>query len=365
MSGLLGGGSSTTVVQNVTPDPSPQELELIALNRDLAQRQLANVEALQPFQQELLSLSLENLRREKASTAALDAAVSPDEQAKFARDEFLRAQRLGPMQDELLKLQLDQIRSGGAATPEQLARIKKATDAGILAGSADIDASTQRGIGLIADELANARGLRLSDSPIKGEAALLAREGEIQKGSLTKNLRAAEATSALNYPLAANQVMSGINLSQQNLASATQNFQAQLRQQAFQNRLAMTGQTGSTGIGLAGIGSGNGALNALTTSRMNSGTRTTTGDNPVNLQGIGAVASGAAAIAPFLGFSDRRLKDDYGVVGTTKSGTPVHVFRFKGEKETPLRLGVMADEADPKVVYEHSSGFKVVDYARV
>ena len=64
--------------------------------------------------------------------------------------------------------------------------------------------------------------------------------------------------------------------------------------------------------------------------------------------------------------SDRRLKHDYGVVGETKAGTPLHVFRYKGEgKDTPLRLGVMADEAPKSAVYEHSSGFKVVDYARV
>lgn len=366
MSGIFGGGSSTTVVQNTTPAPSAQELELIALNRDLAQRQLANVDALQPFQQELLGLAIEDLRRTGADSRAMDAALTPEQRASFAKQEFERAQKLGPVQDELLQLQLDQLRRGGAATPEQIKLIKEATDAGIMAGSADIDQSTQRGIGLISDELANSRGLRMTDTPIAREATLLARSGEDQKASLTKNLRAAEMQSRLNFPLAVQQLQSGINLSQQNLFQNTQQFQADLRQRAFQNRLALTGQASGTGIGLAGIGAGNGALDALTRTRLASGSSTSTGSRGVGLGEVGQLASGLGALAAF---SDRRLKVDYGTVGETRDGVPLHVYRYKGEDASdPLRLGVMADEVEqvnPRAVRTHRSGYKVVDYAAV
>jgi len=295
MPGELFGGGDTTVV-NTPNAPSAAEQELIGIQTELSKRQLAQVDQLQPFQKELLDLTLADLRRQGAITSAIDSAITPEKQAQLAKEDFERASRLGPIQEELLQLQLQQIRSGGAATPEQLARIKEATDRGIAAGTSDIDASTQRGIGLIADELANARGLRMSDSPIKGEAALLAREGEIQKGSLTKNLRAAEATAALNYPLAAGQLTSGINLSQQNLADAARSFQADLRQRAFQNRLALTGATTTSGIGLASIGNPASAISGLASSR--GGTQTKSGGG-MDLGGVGGLLQGAAAIGKF------------------------------------------------------------------
>ena len=246
----MGSSSSTNV-----PPPTESELELQKLNVELAKKQLAQVDQLAPFQQQLLEQASADLSRTSSLNAAFDAAVTPEQQAAAYKSEFERTQRLGPIQDELLQLQLDELRQGGKATPEQLQLIKEATDAGILSGTSDIDASTGRGIGLIADELANARGLRLSDSPISGEAALLAREGEIQKGGLIRSLRAGEAQARLNYPLAAQQVQSGINLNQQTVASSAQQFQEQLRQQAFNNRMLMTGSAQQGGIGLASVGS--------------------------------------------------------------------------------------------------------------
>jgi len=188
----------------------------------------------------------------------MDAAVTPEQRAAAAKSEFERSQRMGPMQDELMQMQLESLRRGGAASPEQIELIKNATDASIAAGSADIDTSTQRGIGLISDELANSRGLRMTDTPILREATLLSRAGMDQKSSLINNLRAGEATARLNLPLAIQQVQSGINLNQQGVAANAQQFAADLKQRAYQNRLALSGQTASGGIGLASVGSGAG-----------------------------------------------------------------------------------------------------------
>lgn len=367
MGGLLGGGGSSTTVTNTTGPMSAEEKELIKLNSELAQRQLANIDALAPFQQELLDLSLADLRRTAAGSAALDAAITPEQQAAFAKSEFERAQKFGPIQDELLQLQLDSLRRGGAATPEQIAQIREATDAGIAAGSADIDLQTERGIGLISDELANSRGMRLSDTPILREATLLARGGADQKASLTKNLRSAEATARLNHPLAVQQVQSGINMNQQNIATNAAQFQADLRQRAFQNRLALTGQGSSFGLGLASINDQGQALNALTRNRMANTTQTqNTSGGGIGLSGIGSILSAGAQIYQA---SDRRLKDDYGVVARTEEGVPLHLFKYKGEDDNdPLRLGVMADDMEkvnPAAVKRHSSGYKVVDYAAI
>lgn len=296
MGDVFGGGDKSTTVVN-TPGPmSDEERELIKLQTDLSKRQLANIDQLQPFQKELIDLSLADLRRQKAESAALDAVITPEQRAAASKADFERAQRLGPIQDELLQRQLDEIRRGGGASPEQIQRIKEAADAGIAAGTSDIDASTQRGIGLISDELANSRGLRLSDSPIKGEAALLAREGEIQKGSLVKNLRAGEATARLNYPLAAQQLTSGINLSTQQVTDAARTFQSELRQRAFQNRLALTGQTSGTGIGLASIGDPSRSIAGLQSLR-GSTSQTNTSGGGMDLQGIGSLAGGIAGVA--------------------------------------------------------------------
>lgn len=349
----MGTKSKTTV----TPaQPSPEERELIRIQTQLSQKQLQEFDKLQPFQQELLDLSLADLRRQGAISSAIDSAVTPEQQADLAKQDFERAQRLGPIQEELLNLQLEQIRSGGAATPEQLARIKEATDRGIEAGSADIDISTQRGIGLIADELANSRGLRLTDSPIAREASFLARAGEDQKASLIKTLRAGEASAALNFPLAANQVMSGINLNQQQLADATKAFQSDLRQRAFQNRLALSGQTAQTGIGLSSIANTSGAISGLASSR---GRSQTTSGRP-GLGEIGQLASGIGALAAF---SDPRLKRNVKLVGKHPLGIGIYEYDIGRRRER----GVMADEVlevKPDAVSKHR-GALVVDYGKL
>lgn len=345
-------GSKTTVSPSA---PSPEERELIRIQTQLSQKQLQEFEKLQPFQQELLDLSLADLRRQGAISSAIDSAVTPEQQAALAKQDFERAQRLGPIQEELLNLQLEQIRSGGAATPEQLARIKEATDRGIEAGSADIDISTQRGIGLISDELANSRGLRLTDSPIAREASFLARAGEDQKASLIKNLRAGEASAALNFPLAANSVMSGINLNQQQLADATKAFQADLRQRAFQNRLALTGQTAQTGIGLSSIANTSGAISGLAS------TRSKTQRSSPGIGEIGQLASGIGALAAF---SDPRLKRNVKLVGKHPTGIGIYEYDIGGRRER----GVMADEVlevKPDAVARHLSGALVVDYGKL
>lgn len=81
--------------------------------------------------------------------------------------------------------------------------------------------------------------------------------------------------------------------------------------------------------------------------------------NQSSLMGGLAKLGGSAMMA----FSDVRLKEDVRRVGALASGLPVYSYRFKGRPER--MIGVMAHEArltHPHAVYEHPSGFLMVDY---
>lgn len=361
MSDLFGSGSSSTTIQTTAP-MSEEEKALIALQTQLAQQQLSAITAQQPLNQQLLDQTSASLTRNQQYQQALDAAITPQDQADAAAAEFKNAQTLGPIQAQLAQMQLDALKQGGRATDQQKADIQGATDAAINAGTGDIDIQTKRGISMIGDELANSRGLRLSDTPITGEAALLERAAGDQKSSLINNLRANQASATLNYPLAVQGLQSGINLNQQNSNQAFTNFQDQLRQQAQTNRLALTGPALTSGLGLSSIGGGSAALSALDRGRGT--TSSQNGVQGLNIGQVGQLASGAGALITAM--SDRRLKTDIKKVGDLDSGIGLYTYRYKGD--AVRRVGVMADEVEkvlPEAVVEAGLGFKAVDYKRV
>lgn len=87
------------------------------------------------------------------------------------------------------------------------------------------------------------------------------------------------------------------------------------------------------------------------------GTGGTSGILPGLLQAGGQL--GAAAITA----SDRRLKDDFGIIGRLDNKLPVHLFRYKGD--TKLHMGLMADEVErvrPEAVAPGPGGYKTVNY---
>lgn len=290
-SGGLGGSTSQTSTTNIPP-MSQEERDLINLNAELTKRQLTSIDQLAPFQQQMLQIALDQMQQQAAQDKVINGAVSPEEQAALTRQQYQSALKAGPMQDEILQRQLDTIRLNGAASPEQLAMIKSAADTAITSANSDIDANTSRGIGLISDELANSRGLRLSDSPMSSEAALLAREGEIQKGGVEKSLRANQANATLNYPLAVQGVQTASANASSQIAQAAQTFQQTLRQKAFENRMSITGNATSTGLGLASVGGGNAALSALANRNLAGATKTGTETRGLGLADYSNLAGG-------------------------------------------------------------------------
>jgi hypothetical protein len=69
-------------------------------------------------------------------------------------------------------------------------------------------------------------------------------------------------------------------------------------------------------------------------------------------------------MAPMLGFSDERLKEDISEpIGSTFDGVPLRLWRYKGDP-TP-HIGPIAQElaqTRPDAVHEHPSGYLMVDY---
>lgn len=281
-----------------TMGPTPEEQQLIQLNTELAKNQVANIDQMEPFQREMLLQSVSDLRKQGQLDSSFDKYLSPDMQAQFAQQDFERAGKLGTNQGALSDSLTQQLLAGGTANPAQMKAIKDAADSAIASGSSDIDISTQRGVSQIADELANQRGMRLSDTPIMREAALLERSGGDQKASLIKSVRANQANNVLNYPIAA----AGINLSQQDKAQAATQFQAQLRQLAQQNRISMYGTTSGSGIGLANVGAGSGSSALATLGNIDVHNTLSTGFDPAkNLTAGGSYLSGAGNLMKGIG----------------------------------------------------------------
>lgn len=73
--------------------------------------------------------------------------------------------------------------------------------------------------------------------------------------------------------------------------------------------------------------------------------------------------------APFsmFSFSDKRMKEDYGRIGETDSGIPIHKWRYKGDDE--IRVGPMAQDVakkQPEAVGVHKpTGLLGIDYSKL
>lgn len=339
-----GGGSSTT---STGRDPTPEETALVEKQTELLDFQLAQLQKQAEFQ-----------------TTAFDQAsgLLDLQQAEVQRIADRRAE-LEPVQQEMLDRLLAQVRSGGQATPEQIALIDQATEAALEAGESDIGRAERSALETLREELAPARGLRPTDTPILDRGARVAEEATRQRGQLARDLRGAAATARLNFPLAAGSQLFGQASALQNFAQAQEQFSQQLRESAALNRLNLTQSKGGLGLGLAtGVGANPGqTLSALANIR---GTTSTTergasfGDFANFLGGVGAVLQGFP--------SDLRIKKDIVPIGTLPNGLPIYEYRWAWEDDdAEKKWGVLAQEVErimPEAVIE-KDGVKRVNYA--
>ena len=256
----MGGGSSTTVVT-----PGPKSAEETALNKkqlELAEAQLTAINRQGEFQEEQFA----------AVRPLIQAQVQLlQEQLAFETDPVRQAEikRQLEVQGELLDISLENIRQGTKATPEQIELIEEIRSTQLATGESDISRFRDEGLEALREELAPALGLRSTDTPILDRGARVAEEATRQQGQLERGLATTAAGARLNFPIAAGAFEANRIGFQQQLNLATSEFQAQLRQQAFNNRLnlgrsigGVIGQTASGGLGLAGIGTSFPGFNA-------------------------------------------------------------------------------------------------------
>ena len=310
----------------------------------------AEERALQSKQLELATFQLEKLQKQSELQAQFAGDIGPllEQQAADAELARERINALFPIQEELLQLALEDIRRGGAATPEQIELIQQAGDAALERGGVDIERFRTEGLEALREELAPSLGLRPSDTPILDRGARVAAEATRQGGQLAAGIREAGLTAQLSLPLAQSQLLQQATLGQSRLQEATRQFQDNLRQAAFTNRLNLQSVTSGLGLGLA-------TGTSVPFPGFERGSTTTT--SGFGLSGIGSLLSGAGAVgglfatggvfgpaaaaaAPLAFASSRDFKEGLGLVDEEQiledvKRLPIKTWKYK----TGLGLG--------------------------
>lgn len=349
--GFIGGDSESTTTTTVPPK-TETELAVDALTL----KQLERQEALAKEYDPIIKQYLEDLKAERA--AQKSTGITPEQKAAADKEAFERSQRMAKVEEELTNLQLEQIKSGGKATPEQISLINEATGAAQKTGEADIERFRTDTLRQINEEVASASGLRPTDTPILRLSERAGEESARQQGILTSKLAETNAMARLNFPLASSKLTADIASGQQSLAMAGQQFQAQLRQRAEDNRFRLFASSPTNQFALSPSGFGA----TMANERFKSASTMTNADKGIGLGEVGQLAGGVGAL--MTAFSDRRLKRDIYRIGELSSGIPVYMFHFIGHED--WHVGCLADEVVeiiPEAVLEHESGYLMVNYA--
>lgn len=357
---------STTV--NVPP-PSEQELELGDFNSDFVRAQLGAFNRAMSNQTRLWNSAYPGMQRQRMEDAAFNEMVSPEQMAAFRLDEMNRASERGQMDDEIARIQLDQLRRGGKATPEEEAYIDQIMGGQIAAGKSGIERFMSEGLDSIANELAPARGLRPTDSPIQDRAFKLGGEAMRMYGDLETGIRTAGAEAKLNYPLAKAGVMNQSAQFQQNLGQSIRDFQLQLKAQADMNRQQLAlGANSQLFGGMSSVGSPFALQTGLANART-AGAGRSFSQSGFDLGGAGQFLGGVGGFlagggGALFGLSDLHLKEDVKLIGRHKDGFGIYSFRFKGQPVA--HIGVIAQEVmmvrPDAVTRDRKTGYLMVDY---
>lgn len=326
----FGGGSETTTV---TPFLSPSQQQLTAQ------------------QVQLGAFQLEELQNQREAQAEAFGGVDT---ALAGFDEFVDQQAgqigdIGGIQDELLEGQLERIRSGGAASDREVDLINQAIEQALAAGSTDIERFRTENLGALREELAPQLGLRPGDTPILDRGARIGAEALRQQGALSSSLRGQQAATLLNFPLQRSATLGLLSGAQQERLDALQQFQADLRQSAFTNRLQLAGGRSTAGLGLASVSAPNvggvlGNIGSTSTTDRELGFGEIAG-------GLGAVLGGLGAIGEAGGFaalpSSRNIKNTHGPVNerailSALKSLPVEAWNYIGDDQK--HIGTFAED---------------------
>ena len=253
-SNAFGKSESKSKSKTFQFDFTELEKELQGINLGVVMEQFGILMEQVDFQRQAFGVMSPMMQQMLAQQTRESELFTDEEQQQRMLDQITRQDNMFAAQDELLQSQLDLIRQESGATEDQMALINSATEAQIASGEADIQAFGRDTMQMISQELAPGRGLRPTDTPIQDRAFDVGGEMARQQGRLISDLRGQQAQAQLNFPLAANQQRASMMQFQQQLGQSASDFQNQLQQQAFQNRLNLFGQVGQLGLGLSGGG---------------------------------------------------------------------------------------------------------------
>ena len=239
------------------------------------------------------------------------------------------------------------INRGRTASGADLRAINSAAEGALGAGLADIRSFRDEGLQSLRNELAPARGLRPGDTPIVDRGGRIVAESNRAADVLSGNIRAQAAQQQLQFPLERRAAdLAGLGLQGQ-FATGQQQFLTALQQQAFQNRLGLAGQLGTSGLNLAGLGlntanlSGRGLGNTFAPQPPSQG-----GGFLSEFGGIGGVGALAGGVGGLLtAFSSRDYKEELGNPGAVLpalADLPVKVWRYKLDHQA--HIGPYAEE---------------------
>ena len=296
LSGGGGGATSSSSTQRQSiPPPSAAELELLGINSAFAIDQLRAFREQfnsQQVQNEFLESLFNSFKREQD---AANANVSPEARGAIEASRVAREQALIPFENEFGEILLRDARTGNTVTPEQLARIQGAADTAIESGLSDLGRFRDEGLNQVRLNSAG-RGLRPGDTPIQNDFANVNIEADRQAQQLVRGIRGSQFDAQLNFPLAANeltlrQAQAGTDIAQRRRA-----FEAQLVEQARNQRLSLGQGASAVGTSLATGLNPNATLATLAQTRAAQPNITTT-ERPSTLSTIGQIAGGIGGLA--------------------------------------------------------------------
>lgn len=254
------------------------------------------------LQAEQTGLAVPGFEREQQVQQELFNLLPPEEIAALQAADIRRAGELGGLEEDLFRNQFERLTGG--ITPQDQALIDEQARRAIEFGTSDIDRATQLAHEVNFEETAPGLGLRRGDTPIQDRAARIAAEGLRQQGQLIGGVRGQAAAQGLQFPLQQSQAVTD----QQRLAEASRQFQSQLAQQSFVNRLNLGRQTATTGLGIAQPIGPSGATQLefqprgiQTTTRTKSKTSDPLGSALGIIGGIGSLAGGVGGLFTGLG----------------------------------------------------------------
>ena len=286
--GFLKGSDETTTV-----DPAPmsaQEIELLEKEIQLANEQLESIGSQQDFQ----SFLFDNF-----------STFLEEGDSSIADTQFQQALEALGLSSDAIKREAELAAGGATIDPQTEAFIDEIFENQLAVGESAVDSQVRDALELVKQELAPARGLRFSDTPITDRGFKIAGEGVSAKGDLLSTLAANAAASKLNFPLQQGALTSQRNQFLANFGNTSAGFANLLQQQAFNNRLNLINTTGGLGIGLAtGIGANPGEIAfGLQQGRIDSAPTTVSSSGGTDIQGIGQLLSGTGSLITALKLS--------------------------------------------------------------